>query len=109
MGTSNSSDKSKLSVCALGCAFGFTLGLGMFILALLSLWMNMGIPVVEAFASVYIGFDASIMGSLIGFAWGFLDGFCGGAIVALIYNGCLNCCPCPFCKSSSKSEDKKEG
>ena len=35
---------------------------------------------------VYIGYNISVWGSLIGFVWGLLDGIIGGAIFAFLYN-----------------------
>ena len=35
---------------------------------------------------VYIGYEFTPVGSVIGFLWGFVDGLIGGAIVAWLYN-----------------------
>lgn len=35
---------------------------------------------------VYRGYNISALGSLIGFAWGFVDGLIGGAVLAWLYN-----------------------
>ena len=35
---------------------------------------------------VYIGYNVSAIGSLIGFIWGLVDGILGGAVFAWIYN-----------------------
>ena len=45
-----------------------------------------GVKTMEAMASVYIGFDATILGSIIGALWGFLDGVLLGALIALFHN-----------------------
>ncbi|PSP80501.1 membrane-associated protein [Halobacteriales archaeon QS_1_68_20] len=43
--------------------------------------------VVEAIAPVYPGFGPTMIGSVAGAAWGFLDGAIKGAILAVVYNG----------------------
>jgi len=35
---------------------------------------------------IYIGYNISLTGSLIGLLWGFFDGMIGGAIFAWLYN-----------------------
>ena len=35
---------------------------------------------------VYRGYNISVLGSLIGLVWGFVDGLIGGAIFAWLYN-----------------------
>ncbi len=41
---------------------------------------------VEVMSSVYIGFKPTILGGIIGAAWGFVDGAIGGLIIAVVYN-----------------------
>ncbi|NIP17910.1 MAG: hypothetical protein GWM87_06960 [Xanthomonadales bacterium] len=36
--------------------------------------------------SIYIGYNISPLGSIIGAAWGFVDGLIGGAVLAWLYN-----------------------
>ena len=37
-------------------------------------------------ARVYRGYSFTFVGSLIGFAWAFVDGLIGGALLAWLYN-----------------------
>jgi len=37
-------------------------------------------------SSLYIGYAATLLGSIIGAIWAFVDGFIGGVIVAWLYN-----------------------
>ena len=39
---------------------------------------------------IYIGFNYTYVGGLIGFCWGFVDGLIGGAIFAWLYNWLSN-------------------
>ncbi|MFB6130309.1 MAG: bacteriophage holin [Salinigranum sp.] len=40
----------------------------------------------EALSSLYVGYRPTFLGSLVGGAWGFLDGFLAGGVIALVYN-----------------------
>ena len=44
-----------------------------------------GLPMVQLFGSVYLGYDASFVGGLIGFVWGFIDLFIGVWLVVFVY------------------------
>ena len=75
----------KLNVKGLALGFGILLSLYVFLIGMASM-LGWGTEFVEVFSSLYIGFGPSFLGSLIGAAWGFVDGVIGGAIIALIYN-----------------------
>lgn len=81
-----------LSVCSFAIAIGVCWGLGMFLTAILAMLFGLGVPFVDLFSSIYIGFSASIAGAFLGLFWGFLDGFVGGAIIAFVYNYCCSKC-----------------
>lgn len=73
--------KLNVKACALAC--GLTWGIGIFILT----WWTIFIEGNFSFLSdVYRGYSVSPLGSVIGFAWAFVDGLVGGAIFAGIYN-----------------------
>lgn len=78
--------KATLGIVSLGLAFGIVWSLGMFLLGLGAAFFAWGVPMVDVLSSVYIGYGPTIVGSLIGAAWGFADGFIGGAIMAWLYN-----------------------
>ena len=77
----------KLNVLAVGLACGLIWGLGLF---LITWWIIMfdGQQVGETLVlgRIYRGYDVTTMGSLIGLAWGFVDGLVGGIIFAWLYN-----------------------
>lgn len=77
---------AKLSKFGFGMGLGVTWALGVFILAMLAMYLDMGKPMVDLLAQFYKGFDATLPGSAIGSAWGFLDGFVGGFFIAFFYN-----------------------
>jgi len=76
----------KMNVKALGLSLGIIWGLCAFLLGILSMAFNWGTKFVELFSSMYIGYDSTISGSLIGAAWGFVDAGIGGVLIAWLYN-----------------------
>ncbi len=75
----------KLSVKGLTLA----LGLSWAFCVLFAGWaaiFGWGSGFVELMSSMYIGYEASLMGGLIGSAWGFVDGAIAGLLIALLYN-----------------------
>lgn len=71
--------------CAL--AFGTVWGLGMVILALFAMFHGTyGNTIIGITSSVYLGYDNTIPGAIIGGIWGFVDGGIGGYVFAWLYN-----------------------
>jgi hypothetical protein len=93
----------RLSVLAFGISLGLVSGIVMMLFAFGSWMYGFGTSIIDQWASIYPGFEASLKGGFIGLAWGFLEGFIIGIIWALIYNLCLCCCHCCCCKSSADS------
>lgn len=93
--------KCKLSPLALGLACGILWGASVFFTALLAFYFSYGTAFVSAMGTMYIGYEATIIGSFIGGALAFLDGLIGGAIFAWLYNCFVGCCDC--CSSGSHS------
>jgi tetrahydromethanopterin S-methyltransferase subunit G len=77
---------SRLSVLGLGLAVGIALAVFMLLTGLSAWLLNFGNAWVELLSAVYIGFEATFLGSIIGAIWGFVDGFICGIIIAWIYN-----------------------
>ena len=76
----------KLQVKAFSLTCGIIWGLG---LLLITWWIMLfegatGQPTL--IGKVYLGYNLSFTGSLIGLLWGFVDGIIGGAIFAWLYN-----------------------
>ena len=87
----------RLSVLGLGISLGLVWAITLLILAAGSACLGIGDEFVKLLGSLYVGYDASLLGSLIGFAWGFVDAFVGGVLIALVYNG-VTCCLSRRCK-----------
>ena len=76
----------ELHAKSLGLAGGIFWGIGLFILTWLSYWFGYASMMMDLMADVYPGYEVSPMGSFIGLAWGFIDGFVGLYIFAWLYN-----------------------
>ena len=92
---------SKLSPVALGLALGFFWGISVLLTGLIAYYFAYGVEFVMSMRTIYVGYEPTIGGSLIGGVFGLVDGFIGGGVIALLYNCFLKCCRC--CKSSKKS------
>lgn len=77
---------SKLSLPGLTLGVGITWGLGMLLLGWAAGGLDWGTHMVDVLSSLYIGYDSSFLGGIIGGIWGFVDGAIGGFFVALFYN-----------------------
>lgn len=86
---------SDLHVLSFGLAVGVTWALGLFILGIINLFSPYGMTFMISIASVYIGYAPTLIGSIIGAIWAFIDGFIGGVILAWLYNSFHGCCGKP--------------
>jgi len=77
---------AKLNVKAYGLACGILWGAAMLIIGLVNTFSNWGAGIEELMATVYIGYSSTILGSIIGGIWGFVDAGVGGAMLAWMYN-----------------------
>lgn len=68
------------SAIKLGAIFGVTL----LSLALLSLALGIGAPVVALLASFYKGYAATFLGAIMGLIFGFIHGYVVGVLAALL-------------------------
>ncbi len=75
-----------VNVKALALTLGLLWGGGMFVLGIAAALTGWGAGLVDPLASLYIGFDATLTGSLIGAAWGLVDGAIFGGLIAWLYN-----------------------
>jgi len=75
----------KLDVKAAGLALGTVWGAGVLIAGLLAM-TGFGAEFVAAIGQYYIGYAATLIGSIIGGVWGFIDAFIGGVVIAWLYN-----------------------
>ncbi len=76
---------NKCQPLALGIAIGVLWAIYVFLAGIIAIY-GWAVALVEAFASLYIGYGASIGGAIIGAIWAFVDGFIAGVVIAWIYN-----------------------
>ena len=91
-----SGNNCKLCAVKFGFELGIIWGLGCFLMGWAGWLFGYGVPVVQLWAHVYIGYSATFLGGILGAIWGFIDFFIFGLLVAWVYN----CC-CGSCKKSS--------
>lgn len=76
----------KLDVRALGLAFGILWGSCLFVLTWwLIAFEGSGVSA-GMFGRMYLGYSITPVGSLVGLAWGFVDGLICGLVLAWLYN-----------------------
>lgn len=69
-----------------GLAAGIFWGLSMFVMTLINIYTGYAGQWLSLMADIYPGYEISFLGSVIGLAYGFVDGFVGLFIFAWIYN-----------------------
>jgi len=77
---------AKVDVRALSLTLGIVWGAAMLILGLLNMWFNWGGAFEEVMSSVYLGYKPTVLGSIIGGIWGFVDAGIAGLIGGWLYN-----------------------
>ena len=75
----------KLNVKALAIALGSAWALCMLFAGWASIF-GWSTKFVEIMSSVYIGFEPTFLGGIVGAIWGFVDGAIAGLVIAIIYN-----------------------
>jgi hypothetical protein len=76
----------KLSIKALALSLGIIWALAMFLLGIAATYSSWGAKCVDTMGSLYIGYSASLVGSIIGAIWALIDGLICGALIAWLYN-----------------------
>lgn len=76
----------KLNEKAFGLACGLTWGGAMFLLGVIDIFTFWGDAWGALMSTIYIGYTPTLLGSIIGGAWGFCDAGIGGVVVAWLYN-----------------------
>lgn len=70
----------------LGLTGGILWGLCMFLMTNLAVGTGYGKELLNVFASIYPGYTITILGSLVGLVYGFIDAFIALYIFAWLYN-----------------------
>jgi len=75
----------NLHKTALGLASGILTGLCIFVCTIWAMFKGGGNTLI-LMNQFYIGYSISWIGAIVGLAWGFVSGFIGGWVFALLYN-----------------------
>ncbi len=75
----------KLDPWALAASLGFTWMIGIVFLGVAA-GLGWGEDLIPLISSIYLGFDTSAVGIVLGAIWAFVDGVIAGALLALFYN-----------------------
>jgi hypothetical protein len=95
---------TKLHAVSFGLAFGVLGAIYAFIIGLIAM-TGYGIDYVHFVGSLYVGYAATFIGSIIGAIWAFIHGFIAGAIIAGLYN--YFCCRvCKKCDVDVETKTK---
>lgn len=76
---------ARLSVLGTGLGIGITLGLCTLIMGWASMY-GWGGDKVSSLSSLYMGYESSFIGGIIGGIWGFFHGLIAGVVIAFFYN-----------------------
>ena len=76
----------KLNVKVFALTVGLFWGFGLLFITWWIILFDGASGAVTLIGKVYRGYSISLVGSLIGFVWAFIDGIIGGAIFAWLYN-----------------------
>ena len=77
---------NKIDVIRFGLAGGLVSALIIFVLTLIASASGYGLEALNVWKSLFIGYDISAFGSLIGAIYGFMVGFLEFFLIAFVYN-----------------------
>jgi hypothetical protein len=75
----------RINIKALGLSLGLTWAGGVFVLGFAASF-GYGVDLVEFISRFYLGYEATLIGALVGALWAFVDAFIGGVVIAWLYN-----------------------
>ena len=76
----------KLNIRAFALACGLLWGFGLFVITWWIIATGGATTDPTFLGRIYLGYRLDGLGSVIGLAWGFVDGLIGGAVFAWLYN-----------------------
>jgi len=77
---------AKLNVKAFALACGIIWSAAMLIMGLINIVSSYGSGWVALMSTLYLGYKPTLLGSIVGAIWGFVDAGIGGAVLAWLYN-----------------------
>jgi hypothetical protein len=91
-------DIMKIYATKLGMAGGILWGVSLFCMTILCTYTGYGKPILDLIVAVYPGYEITLLGSLIGLVYGFIDCFLFFFLLAWLYNKMVSCCSSSCCK-----------
>jgi hypothetical protein len=98
---------AKLNPLALGLSMGVVYALSLFLVAMVATHWDYGYELIELMENFYPGYGVGLVPSLIGAAWGLLEGTVFGFLMAVFYNIFHKCCCCMCSCMKKHCENKK--
>jgi hypothetical protein len=80
---------TTLGVISFGFALGLTWAILVFVLGLVATFLGWGVAVAGALSSLYLGYGPTLIGSIAGAVWAFVNGLVAGILIAWFYNRVL--------------------
>lgn len=77
---------AKLNVKAFGLACGIVWSFAILVMGLINMASTWGSGWVQLMSTLYPGYASTVLGSIIGAVWGFVDAGIGGLVLAWLYN-----------------------
>lgn len=75
---------NKKDMHSLGIKLGVIFAITLLTLALASMALGVGDPIIVLLASLYKGYAATFMGAIMGLIWGFIHGYVVGVITVFV-------------------------
>jgi hypothetical protein len=75
-----------LGVVSFGLAVGLTWAVFVFVLGLVAALLGWGVVIAGALSSLYVGYGPTLIGSIAGAVWAFVNGLVAGVLIAWFYN-----------------------
>lgn len=77
---------ATLGVVSFGLALGVTSAIFVFLLGLTATFLGWGVEIAQMLSSLYIGYGPTLVGTIAGAVWAFVDGLIAGCMIAWFYN-----------------------
>lgn len=79
-------ERVRLGIISLGLAVGVCAAIYVFLLGMAAGLFGWGWIAVEVLSSMFLGYGPTIVGSITGAVWAFVDGFVAGVLIGFFYN-----------------------
>jgi len=77
---------ATLGVVSFGLALGVTFAIFVFLLGLSATFLGWGVEMAQTLSSLYLGYGPTLVGTITGAVWAFVDGLVAGCLIAWFYN-----------------------